>query len=378
MIAILDIAAYLVVGGALLTATGPEQADPVSLALFGGAVAAFSLMGALLMRRVPTNRVGALLLATATAEVIGLCLQLYGSLHGSAFSPTGASIASALTDVWYLTPFVIALIGVPLVFPEGHLPSRRFRLVVWVTAIGLASMVLAGLVPLITDLGDVDGIRGGLVALSVVSIVFGIGGAGVAIWVRSRRGSFIQRQQLKWPVADAGVAVVAFPFALILGSGDSLLALGSWVIGFLAFLALPVVIAIAILRYHLYEIDRIISRTIAYAMVTVMLGVVFGVANLLFQALLAPLQGQNSIAVAVSTLVVAGLFQPLRRRVQAIADRGFNRARYDAEQTAAGLAAQLRDDVDLGSVSADVLGVVARTVAPSTLGLWIRRSGVGP
>jgi hypothetical protein len=378
-IAVLDITGYLVLGVIGLTAQAPEQADPLSMALFGAAVAAFSLVGALLISRVPANRIGALLLATATAEVIGLCLQLYGSVGRSASPPLpGAAIASALTDVWYIAPFAIALIGVPLLFPDGRLPSRRFRLVVWVTGAGLAATVLAGLAPLIPGLADVDTVVGALVALSVVSLVFGMGGAGVAIWVRFRRGSPVERQQVKWLLADAGVAVIAFPCALVLGSGDSLLALGSWAIGFLAFLALPVAIGIAVLRYHLYDIDRIISRTISYAIVTITLAVVFTGAILVFQALLAPLEGENTIAVAASTLVVAAIFRPLRRRVQAVADRGFNRARYDAELTATAFAAQLRDDVDLGSVNVDVLEVVARTVAPATLGLWIRRSEVEP
>jgi hypothetical protein len=378
-IAILDLVGYLIVCVISLTGLGPEPADPVSLVLFGGAVAAFSVMGALLIRRVPTNHVGVLLLATATAEVIGLWLQLYGSLGRSASPPlAGAAIAAALTDVWYIAPFVIALIGVPLLFPDGRLPSRRFRLVVWVTGAGLAATVLAGLMPLIPGVADVDTIVGGLVALSVVSIVFGIGGAGVAIWVRFRRGNPVERQQVKWLLADAGVAVMALPGALVLGSNDSLLALGAWAIGFLAFLALPVAIGIAILRYRLYDIDRIISRTIAYAIVTITLAVVFTGAILVFQAVLAPLEGENTIAVAASTLVVAWLFQPLRRRVQAVADRGFSRVRYDAERTATAFAAQLRGDVDLGSVSADVLQVVARTVAPATLGLWIRPSRISP
>jgi hypothetical protein len=250
--------------------------------------------------------------------------------------------------------------------------------VVWVTVAGLAATVFAGLAPLIPGLADIDWLVGTLVALSVVSIVFGIGGAAVAIWVRFRRGDPVERQQVKWLLADAGVAVIAFPFALVLGSSDSLLAIGAWLIGFLAFLALPIAIGIAILRYRLYEIDRIISRTIAYVLVTGVLAVVFAAAILLSQTLLAPLEGENTIAVALSTLVVAGLFQPLRRRVQRVVDRRFNRARYDAERAVAALATQLRDEVDLENVSADVLEVVARTVAPATLGLWLQRSGVEP
>jgi hypothetical protein len=155
-------------------------------------------------------------------------------------------------------------------------------------------------------------------------------------------------------------------------------ALTFWLVAFLAYLALPVAIGIAVLRYRLYEIDRIISRTIGYAVVTVTLAVTFGGAILLFQAVLAPLTGGNTLAVAASTLVAAALFQPLRRRVQTVVDRRFNRARYDAERTAAAFAAQLRDEVDLRNLSGDVLQVVAQTVAPATVALWLRRSEVEP
>ncbi len=132
------------------------------------------------------------------------------------------------------------------------------------------------------------------------------------------------------------------------------------------------------LRYRLYEIDRIISRTIGYAILTATLAVVFALAILLFEAVLAPLTGGNTVSVAASTLVVAALFQPLRRRIQRVVDRRFNRARHDAEQTVATFRAQLRDEVDLDALGSDVRGVVARTVAPVTVGLWIRPADSKP
>jgi hypothetical protein len=161
---------------------------------------------------------------------------------------------------------------------------------------------------------------------------------------------------------------------MILGSTDSLLDQASWVVGFLAFVGLPIAISIAVLRYRLYDIDRIVSRTIGYVIVTVTLAAVFAGAILAFEAVLTPLTGGNAVSVAASTLVAAALFQPLRRRVQAVLDRRFNRAGYDAERTVEAFAAQLRDEVDLESLSADVMQVVARTVAPATASLWIRRS----
>jgi hypothetical protein len=372
-LAILDIAGYALL--AVMAFSGPGS-DP-AIVMFWGAVAAYSSMGALLIRRVPANLIGALLLATGTALTAGSVLLAYGAVGASAAPPwPGAAIVSALGDVWYTGPFVIALVGVPLVFPDGRLPSRRFRWVVWVTVAGTVLMALGGLAPLIPGLTDTAAIGGVIMLLSVLALIFGFGGAGVAIWVRFRRGDPVQRQQVKWLLADAGVAVVAFPLAMLSGSSEALLALAFWAIGFVAFLGLPVAIGIAVLRYRLYEIDRLVSRTIGYAVVTVTLVGVFAGAILVFQAVLAPLTGGNTEAVAASTLLVAALFQPLRRRVQAVVDRRFNRARYDAERTVAAFTARLRDEVDLESLSADVLEAVAETIAPATVGLWIRRPEV--
>ena len=378
-LAILDIAGFGILMGWSLMTSPPDMADPGSAVLAVAAVAAFAFMGALLIRRAPANLIGTLLLATATAQVAGLALQGYWTVGTAAVPPwPGAEIVAALTDVWYTAPFVIALVGIPLIFPDGRLPSRRFRWVVWVTVAGTLLQALAGLVSLIPGLTDTDGLVTTLVIVSVLATIFGIVGAGIAIWVRFRRGDPVERQQVKWLLADAGVAVVAFPPAMMLGSTDSLLDVAFWLIGYLAFLGLPIAIGIAVLRYRLYEIDRLVSRTIGYLIVTATLAFVFVGGILLFAAVLTPLTGGNTLGVAASTLIAATLFGPLRRRVQRVVDRRFNRSRYDAERAVAAFVVQLRGDVDLETVSADVLGVVDRTLAPATLGLWIRRSGVEP
>ncbi len=375
-IAILDLAGCAGLIAWSVVPNGPNLfGDPVSVVIAVAAVAVFAVMGALLIRRVPTNLVGVLLLATATAQVGGVGLQGYGIAGTAAVPPwPAAAIVAALTDVWFAAPFVIALVGIPLLFPDGRLPSPRFRWVVWVTAAGMVGQALQGLARLTPGSADLDTIVAALNGASVLLIVLGLGGAAAAIWVRFRRGDPVQRQQVKWLLADAGVAVVAFSAAMILGSTDSLLDQASWVVGFLAFVGLPIAISIAVLRYRLYDIDRIVSRTIGYVIVTVTLAAVFAGAILAFEAVLTPLTGGNAVSVAASTLVAAALFQPLRRRVQAVLDRRFNRAGYDAERTVEAFAAQLRDEVDLESLSADVMQVVARTVAPATASLWIRRS----
>ncbi len=354
---------------------GRLLSDPLSAALMLAAIVAFAATGALLVTRAPDNAVGGLLVVTATLLVGGIFVQGFG-LAGTAASPNwpGAAIVAALTDVWFTSPYVLALVGVPLLFPDGRLPSRRFWWVVGATIAGTVCQALAGLAPLALGPADIPAAVDALTAVSWAATLAGIIGAGVATSVRFRSGNSVQRQQLKLLLAVALVAVVAFPTAELLGSSNTLLALVFWAIAFVAFLCLPLSIAVAILRYRLYDIDRVISRTIAYAVVTVTLASIFVGAVLVFQVILAPLTGGNTEAVAASTLVVAALFQPLQRRVQVVVDRRFNRARYDAERAVAAFAAQLRDEVDLESVRADVLAVVAQTVAPASLALWIRRA----
>jgi hypothetical protein len=147
---------------------------------------------------------------------------------------------------------------------------------------------------------------------------------------------------------------------------------GPWTIAASSFALIPLAIGVAVLRYRLYEIDRIISRTIGWAVVTTIVAGLFIALVLAFQALLAPLTGSNTIAVAGSTLLVAALFQPLRRRVQRLVDRRFNRTRYDAERTVAAFAARLRDEVDLESLRGEILTAVAQTVQPTSVSLWLR------
>ncbi len=151
----------------------------------------------------------------------------------------------------------------------------------------------------------------------------------------------------------------------------------AWYALMLGVALLPVATGVAVLRYRLYDIDRIISRSLSYATVTAVLALVFVGGILLFQTLLSSMLRGNAVAVAASTLVVAALFQPLRRRVQTRVDRRFNRARYDAERTVAAFSVRLRDDVDLESLRRDVHGVVEQTVAPASISLWMRSGDPG-
>jgi hypothetical protein len=189
-----------------------------------------------------------------------------------------------------------------------------------------------------------------------------------------RRSSGERRQQLKWLASGAAVTIVSVVLGAVFGTTDTPTLLQEWVDNFFWFglAALPVSMGVAILRYRLYEIDRIISRTLAYTAVTGLLVAAYAGLVLLSTHVLAL---SSSVAVAASTLAAAAAFSPMRRRVQRIVDHRFNRARYDADVTVAAFAARLQDELDLDSVRADLAGVVTSTLEPAHLSVWLRERG---
>jgi hypothetical protein len=193
--------------------------------------------------------------------------------------------------------------------------------------------------------------------------------------IRYRRAAGIERAQLKWFALVMAISLPALLVRFSLYGNDGVELIVSNVallVAYAGFALLPVAIGIAILRYRLYEIDRLISRTISYGVLTAIVGGLFGGFILVFQAVLAPVTGSNELAVAGSTLLVFALFQPLRRRVQRLVDRRFNRSRYDAERTVAAFAGRLRDEVDLDALKLEILATVTRAVEPTTVALWLR------
>jgi hypothetical protein len=198
----------------------------------------------------------------------------------------------------------------------------------------------------------------------------------LSVRARYRRATGIERQQLKWFAVAAIAAVTAVAATssigvVVEGPMDQTPLVGIAVAGTL----IPLAIGVAILRYHLYEIDRIVSRTIAYALVIGVIGVVFGGGVVLLSAALASFANGQTIAVAGATLVAYAVFQPVLRRVRHAVDRRFDRARYDAERTAAAFSDRLRDQTDLATVTTDLVGTARSTLAPRSLGVWLRGSG---
>ena len=377
----LDLA--LMIGFGLAVGAGPNAPTFVP-ALFAAMVASLGGVGALVATRKPRDPVGWILLASGSLVTLAVCGEDYVRLSVADFG--GAlplTVATAWIESLAFGPAIILLAGVmPLYFPDGRLPSGRWRWVVWIAALDVVGGILQQAVaagPLAnTGIANPIGIPGfhdldGLLAL--VNVLLGVVVLPLAVAssvLKYRRGSSTVREQLKWFSAVALLTVAGF------GAGAVPIApISNWG-GFFAIVGLvllPIAIGIAILRYRLYEIDRIISRTVSYAVVTGILALVFVGTILVSQTVLASFFRGSSVAVAASTLVVATLFQPLRRRVQSIVDRRFNRSRYDAERTVAAFAAHLRDEVALGPLEADIRGVVSLTLAPTTVGLWIRPPG---
>jgi hypothetical protein len=205
-----------------------------------------------------------------------------------------------------------------------------------------------------------------------IVVLLGLTVCIVGLVVRFRRATGIERQQDRWLLASLALvaAAVSIGFAgmLVVGPEPAWI----WIPAILAFPLPPIAIGIAILRYRLYEIDRIVSRTIAYGAVSATLLTVYAGMILLLQGPLGAITGGDTVAVAASTLVAAALFQPVRRRVQAIVDHRFNRAGYDAERTVAGLASRLRDQMELPVVSRAVVDAVVQSVEPTGASLWLR------
>ncbi len=291
-------------------------------------------------------------------------------------------MASGLwTGVFLVLPLVI------LLFPDGRLP-RRWRMVLWAyvaTAALVAGYVLGvNAWDMASQPVSVDGAgqltkqpnpSGALLAgVGVVAVTLPV--FWVSFVVRQvlswRRATGERRQQLKWLMSGAAITVVGLAGIFGLNFSSSPILVILQIASFFVSFALPVAIGVAILKYRLYDIDRIISRTLAYAIVTSLLvGVYAGLVLLATQVL----SFRTPVAVAASVLAAAALFSPLRRRVQRAVDRRFNRARYDADRTIAAFAARLQDAVDLDGARADLAGVVYQALEPAHLSVWMSQRG---
>jgi hypothetical protein len=360
------------------------RADPLDTAV-GPTVAMLSAatVGVVLAGRRPRHPVGWLLLAFALSLAANGVAGGYAP-YGLQVQP-GALPAPAWVAMYYPATALVGLIllgFVLLLTPTGSPPSPRWRWWAWLMA--GAPTVLLLVMPLAPrpadwryqgvdnpfDLRPFEGaqllVNQAALAVAVLGVLVGAG----SLVVRYRRARGTERQQLRWLVLAAALTGVGLLASLILGAAGNQILVG-WVSAVCVAL-LPLATGAAVLRYRLYDLDRIISRTLAYGLLTLLLGsgyaaVILGLGELLGR--------DSSLAVAAATLAAAALFQPLRRRIQAAVDRRFNRRRHDATQKIAGFSNHLREQVDLDTLTAELLGVVDQTMQPTQVSLWLRPSG---
>ena len=337
-----------------------------------------AVVGALITSRRPGNRVGILLLVgglSISVEKVAEELTSYGVRVPGAVP--GVGLIGWVSNLAWI-PSILMLLLLPVLFPDGQPPSPRWRPVVWAIVAGaVVTTVLAALIPRI---GIEPSLRSPLalpgsagVALErVLRLVFlGLPVAAVAAMaamiVRFRRARGVERQQLKWLAYAGGVVVVATV------AQDTWL--GGWPVAAATALlwAIPVAIGVAILRYRLYDIDRIINRTLVYGLLTMLLGLGYAGMVLVLGQLFGGIGDQPpGWVIASVTLAVAALAQPARRRIQQAVDRRFNRRRYNAAKTIEAFSTHLRDQVDLDTLTVELLAVVNHTVEPTSSSLWLR------
>jgi hypothetical protein len=355
---------------------------------------------------VPYATVGSILAARRPRNAIGWILVALGWVFATSFLPILATAhelqtlsAPPLVEVvawfngWSVSLIFALFATLAYIFPSGRLPSGRSGRVVGILLVVTWGMViLTAFRPVMTVLP-----RGAaavvampnpfailpasiLGSLPIPSEALGpvlpviLLAAIVAIVGRYLRTRDLERLQLRWLVATLASITVAIPAGFAISAVVGLDSPITWIPAAIAFTLPPVAIGIAVLRYRLYEIDRIISRTIGWAAITTILAMTFAALVVGLQAVLGSITQSRTPVVAVSTLVAFALFQPVRRRVQAVVDHRFNRARYDADRVATAFAGRLRDEVDLTAVSGDIADVVDGALRPTAIGVWIRRS----
>jgi hypothetical protein len=339
----------------------------------------FPLVGAIVALRRPENLIGWLFL------LIGLCMTtgFFATEYVWRALITGLPLPAIEIVAWlgewtFLVAIALAFTWLPLLYPAGRLPTGRVRWLLWLSTAAIGAGIVATAVapgPL-TDYGGLPrpveappAFAGLAQALETTALpmvfAFGLVCCGTLL-LRFRRSRSVERQQLKWFLFASGGAFVASLLAVVQVSEPVFL------IAMLATACVPASAGIAILRYRLWDIDRLVSRTIGWALVTGTLVGLFGAAVIALQAALDGVTQGETLAVAVSTLLAAGLFQPLRRRVQAVVDRRFDRAAYDARRTADAFGERLRGQVAMDAVADDLRATIDVAVRPASQGLWLR------
>jgi hypothetical protein len=357
-----------------------------------------ALVGALVASRQPRNPVGWFFVVSATCWAVNEATGRY-AVYGLVIEPGSVPLARLMAwpSTWMWVPGIaLIILFLPLYFPDGRLLSPHWRPVLWLAlffSVGFG-VLFGALYPGEMDElspgvgGDVPGVVNPLgiealrpldrvtqvdIILAVVLLVSVLCSVASLV-VRFRRSSGEERQQMKW-LTYAAAANFATLLLVMSLPADSAWYRAVNTLSDLVLAGLPVAVGLAVLRYRLYDIDRIINRTLVYGLLTVMLAAVYfgGVATVeaIFRALTGQEQ-QPQLAIVISTLVIAALFNPLRRRIQSFIDRRFYRKKYDARKTLEVFSAQLRNETDLEALGDDLVGVVRETMQPAHVSLWLR------
>jgi hypothetical protein len=368
---------------------GQRASDVVALVGYCVFLVAAATVGALVASRRPENPIGWILAVAG----LGFSLAGFAIAYGDAAFGKGHSLPLATTVSWagnWLWTVVIGLVAaLPLLlFPDGTLPSQRWRPVVWVVPVATVLAVLSVMLsPDRLDVGhhrtiaNPTALDGGaqfvhtLGTLGYLGIIGSFLAALASVVVRFRHARGVERLQFKWLIYAAGLIVLSLVFGTaigaVVGSGDDATNVTNGITS-AALAAYPIAIGVAILRHRLYDIDVVINRTLVYASLTATLAAAYLGSVLLLQLALDPVTSGSSLAVAVSTLAVAALFRPARARIQGVVDRRFYRRKYDAAKTLEEFSARLREQVDLDSLGGELRAVVSETMQPAHVSLWLR------
>jgi hypothetical protein len=343
------------------------------------------ILGGLVASRRPENFYGWLWLGLGLSAALVQLAVSYAA-HALVVEPDSLPAPRTVSQVlgmgWGMG--IIVLPFLLLLFPTGRLPSRRWRPVAWAILVAGAVLLIIGLFtpgnsgigPFENPLG-VGGAVGEAIVYITAAVVFVLFGAiilsALSLVFRYRHAGGVERQQIKW----FAYAAVLFGGSLVFSGflGQDLPGIWDALFETVTFVPLYVAVGFAILRYRLYDIDMIINRTLVYGSLTVSLAVVYFGGVAITQAIFRALTGQEQqpqLAIVVSTLVIAALFNPLHRRVQAFVDRRFYRRKYDAAKTLAAFSAKLRDETDLEALNNELVGVVRETMQPAHVSLWLR------
>jgi hypothetical protein len=352
--------------------------DAVGTVVFAALILTFSTVGVLIATRQPQNLVGWIMLVAGFALGATVLTSTYIDLsitHPRGRLPGTEWVAWFAQWIW-VPGFAPALTFLLLLFPNGRLPSGRWRLVGW---LAVAAMAILGFgmaftpgpfvdFPKVTNplgLAPLEGspMEGGGVGWLLLPA--GVVLSASSMVVRFRRASGVERQQIKWfalaaAIAAVGWVVITLEYVIDEGTENPLL-VAAQLLQLLTFLGLALAVGIAVLKYRLYDIDFLINRTLVYGVLTVLLAAVYFGGVTATQAIFRALAGQveqPQLAIVVSTLVIAALFNPLRRRIQGFIDRRFYRRKYDAAKTLEAFSAKLRDETDLDALNAELVGVV--------------------